>query len=57
MQTLVAIETFTGFKLTTQTMLDNLNHPHNSLNLNNNAHKLMDNYLAWGIEAIPDDDG
>ena len=43
---------FTGSVLGTQTIQDNINHPRNALNLESNAHELMDKYLAWGIEAV-----
>jgi len=51
-QTLAAIEMFTGPVLNAQIIQDNINHPSNALNLESNAHELMDKYLAWGIEAI-----
>ena len=43
---------FTGSVLDAQTIQDHLNHPRNAMNLERNAHELMDKYLAWGIEAI-----
>ena len=55
-QTHIAIELFTDSTLDAQTILDNINHPRNALNLESNAHDSMDKYLAWGIEAIPSGD-
>ena len=43
---------FTGSTLSAQTVIDNINHPRNALNLENNTHDSMDRHLAWGIEAI-----
>jgi hypothetical protein len=50
-QTHAAIEGFTGLVLTAQFVSENINHPRNALNLQNDAHDLMDKYMAWGIEA------
>jgi hypothetical protein len=47
------IEAFTGTTVSTRTILDNINHPRNTFNVQTDArdsfHKLM-----WGIEAVED---
>lgn len=43
---------FTGHAIKADFIQENINHPCNALNLENNAHDSMDNHLAWGIEAI-----
>jgi hypothetical protein len=54
-QTHSAIESFTGSALDAQFVLQNINHPRNALNLQNDAHDMMDKYMAWGIEAKHED--
>ena len=39
-----------------ETIQNHLNHPRNALNLQSDAHDIMDKYMGWGIEAIPSDD-
>ncbi|KAF5379073.1 hypothetical protein D9615_005978 [Tricholomella constricta] len=50
-QTHAAIEGFAGLVLSAQFVSENINHPRNALNLQNDAHDLMAKYMAWGIEA------
>jgi hypothetical protein len=44
------LESFTGGVLTPSTVLKNINHPENALNMEINAHHSFNN-LGWGIEA------
>ncbi|KAI6140916.1 hypothetical protein EDD17DRAFT_1769929 [Pisolithus thermaeus] len=55
-QTFPAIETFSGFALDAETIQNHLNHPRSALNLESNAHDIMDKHTGWGIEAIYSDD-
>ncbi|KAI6099089.1 hypothetical protein F5141DRAFT_1219280 [Pisolithus sp. B1] len=55
-QTFPAIESFSGFALDAETIQNHLNHPRNALNLESNAHDIMDKHTGWGIEAISSDD-
>ncbi|KAG6810353.1 hypothetical protein H0H92_012220 [Tricholoma furcatifolium] len=48
-ETFAAIEKFAGVKVDDET----LDHPHNALNLQIDAHKTMGRHLGWGIKAIP----
>ncbi|KAI6117317.1 hypothetical protein EV401DRAFT_1969758, partial [Pisolithus croceorrhizus] len=53
---LATIETFSGFALDAETIQNHLNHPRSALNLESNAHDIMDKHTGWGIEAIYSDD-
>ncbi|KAI6117319.1 hypothetical protein EDD17DRAFT_1881031 [Pisolithus thermaeus] len=55
-RTFSAIETFSGFALDAEAIQNHLNHPRNVLNLESNAHDMMDKHMGWGIEAISSDD-
>ncbi|PPQ65835.1 hypothetical protein CVT24_012062 [Panaeolus cyanescens] len=48
-QTLAAIKTFSGCRLTSKS---DINHPRNAINLLKDAHHAMRSRMAWGIEAI-----
>jgi len=49
-----AIEMFTGKIVTTELVVELINHPANALNIQTDAHDAMDKNLAWGIEARMD---
>jgi hypothetical protein len=49
---LTAIEMFTGNEVNAVIVRHFINNPANAVNLEANAHRSMDQSLAWGIEAI-----
>jgi len=51
-----AIEMFTGSEVRAADVQNFINHPVNAINIENGAHVSMDQHLAWGIEAIVNND-